>query len=241
MILEVCAQSLYSAEIAEAAGAQRIEFCSALELGGLTPSAANLMMARERLNLSICVLIRPRTGDFIYSDLEFELILKDIKVCADLGMDGIVVGALMPDGRFNLNQMKRLRDSAGDMEVISHRAFDATPDPFEALETLVSLGFHRILTSGQANTALEGMPLLKQLITAAHGHIEIMPGSGVLANNIKTLADATGATAFHSSFKKAIKSPSHIVEKENVYSRNHDYWETDYEQVKAAMAILKQF
>jgi copper homeostasis protein len=239
MTLEVCAQSLYSAQMAEAAGAQRIEFCSALELGGLTPSAANLMLAREQLSLSICVLIRPRTGDFIYTDLEFELIKKDIQICKDLGMDGVVIGVALPDGRLDTERMKILRDCSGDMEVVSHRVFDATPDPFEALDTLIRLGFHRVLTSGQANTALEGAPLLKQLVEAAQGRIEIMPGSGVLANNIKQLAEATGAKDFHSSFKKAIKSPSIIQQKDNDYIRNHDYWETDLEQVKAAMEVLK--
>ncbi len=238
MTIEVCAQSLYSAQVAAVAGAQRIEFCSALELGGLTPSAANLMLAREQLDLSICVLIRPRTGDFIYTDLEFELIKKDIKICKDLGMDGVVIGVSLPNGRLDTERMRILRDCAGDMEVVSHRVFDTTPDAFEALETLINLGYHRILTSGQAKTALEGAPLLKQLITTADGRIEIMPGSGVLANNIKYLAEATGAKAFHSSFKKIIKSPAIILEKDNDYSRNHDYWETDLEQVKAAMQLF---
>ena len=242
MVLEVCAQSLQSAMTAQIGGAQRIEFCSGLELGGLTPSAAHLQLARERLHINICVLIRPRAGDFLYNELEFETILKDVEYCKQLGIDGVVVGCLRPDNTFDETQMKAIAAVAGNMELVSHRAFDATPNPFEAMETLINLGYHRILTSGQANVALDGIPVLKQLVDLAQARIDIMAGSGVLVTNIEQLARATGAKDFHSSFKKGIKSASEQYQNQNQYNNSHslDYFETDLAQVQAAVDVLKK-
>lgn len=203
--LEICANSLQSAINAQLAGAHRIELCENLEQGGTTPSFGLLAQARKHLNIKINVLIRPRSGDFLYTDLEYQVIKEDIKVAKQLGADGIVCGILTPSGDVDVERTKQLLELAKPMSFTFHRAFDFTNDPFKALEDVISTGADRILTSGQQPTAIQGVHLIWDLVKIAKGRISIMPGSGVNAENIEYLIE-TGATEFHMSGTTPIES-----------------------------------
>ncbi|MCL7986479.1 copper homeostasis protein CutC [Sphingobacterium sp. lm-10] len=201
-VLEICSSSPTSAIAAQEGGACRIEFCQNLESGGLTPTHAQIELARKNLAIGIFVLIRPRSGNFIYSNLEIEEMIHDIQFCKEMGCDGVVIGALDENGKVNHPQMRELIAAAGAMPVVFHRAFDLCSNPFEALEAIIDLGCTRILTSGLAQTAWEGRDLIRQLIEKAAGRIEIMPGSGVDEKNIQEILDYTRATSIHSSAKE---------------------------------------
>lgn len=207
-IFEICAPNLQSAEAAKAAGAHRIELCSALELGGLTPSSALIRWINDHVGIPVHALIRPRDGNFCYSPDEVGLIAKEVEMARDAGAAGVVVGALTMDNALDVESLARWRDAAGPLEVTCHRAFDFTKDPFEALDQLVALGFARVLSSGQAPTAFEGRFLLQNLVTNAAGRITVMPGSGIDANNIKAIASDTGATQFHFTGKGVVQQPA---------------------------------
>lgn len=205
---EICAPNLQSAEAAKAAGAHRIELCAALELGGLTPSAALISWINDYVGIPVHALIRPRDGNFCYSPSEVGLITQEVKMARDAGAAGVVVGALTADNALDLESLARWRDAAGTLEVTNHRAFDFAKDPFEALEQLIALGYARVLSSGQAPTAFEGRFLLQRLVAQAAGRITVMPGSGIDANNIKTIASDTGATQFHFTGKGVVQQPA---------------------------------
>lgn len=200
-ILEVCAGDLASAQTAAQGGAQRIELCSALDLDGLTPSAETIEGARRIEGLKLHVLIRPREGDFVYDEAETDSMLRDIRLAHQLGADGVVIGALTPDGDIDRSLCRRLVEAAQGMQVTFHRAFDHTRDPYQALEDIIALGCTRLLTSGHAPTAEAGIPLLRQLVLQANGRIIIMPGAGVSPANARHILDATGATEIHGSLR----------------------------------------
>lgn len=183
IIVECCANSVQSAINGQAGGAGRIELCANLEQGGTTPSAASICLAREVLEIELYVLIRPRVGHFVYTDLEMEEMLEDIAFCKEIGCDGVVVGALDKEGRVHKKQMQTLIQAARPMGVTFHRAFDVTADAKNALDDIISLGCDRLLTSGQAPKAIDGIKTLKSLVEQADKRIEIMVGSGVNANN----------------------------------------------------------
>ena len=205
-LLEIAANSLASALAAQDAGAGRVELCASLGEGGLTPSYATIALARERLRIPLYVLIRPRAGDFLYSDLELETMLGDIEVCLRLGCDGVVIGTLDADGDVALAQCRMLIAAAGRLGVTFHRAFDLTHDPQRALEDIIALGCARILTSGQRSGAPAGAELIRTLIEQAAQRIVIMPGAGIDADNIAALRAQTGATEFHASAKRPLAS-----------------------------------
>lgn len=205
-LIEVCVAHLKSAIAAQKGGAKRVELCDNLYEGGTTPSYATIKMTREKLDIGLNVMIRPRGSDFYYSDLEFEMMKEDIRICKELGADGVVFGILLPDGKVDLERNKLLIELSRPMNVTFHRAFDATIDPFQALESIIELGFSRILTSGQKNTVPEGLELLKQLVEKANSRIIIMPGSGISENNIKEVRDFTGAKEFHLTGRRVIQS-----------------------------------
>ena len=196
--LEICAGDLASALAAAQGGAQRIELCSALQLDGLTPSTETIETARRIEGLKLHVLIRPREGDFVYDEAEAKTMLRDIHLAHRLGADGVVIGALTPDGDIDMFLCRRLVDAAQGMQVTFHRAFDYARDPYLALENIIALGCTRLLTSGQAPTAETGIPLLRQ---QANGRIIIMPGAGVTPTNARCILDATGATEIHGSLR----------------------------------------
>jgi copper homeostasis protein len=234
--LEICAQSLTSALAAQEGGAHRIELCTALEVGGLTPSYATLIEVRKQLSIDVCVLIRPRAGNFFYNENEFNLIKQDILLCKQLGMEGVVVGMLHEDRTIDLKSMGIMAQLAYPMDIICHRAFDQTPDPFVALEQLKNLGFQRILTSGQAQYAMDGKEILRGLVEVAQDKIDIMLGSGVNIDNIQSLISFTKARTVHTSAKAKMKSA--IIDTPEGW-RDNDYWETDIEIVKKLVAKLQ--
>ena len=199
-LLEVCAASIRSVDAAAKGGAQRIELCSALSLDGLTPSMGMVRMVKERYpQLTLHVLIRPREGDFVYNELEVETMASDIVECRKAGVDSIVVGALTSEGDIDLPVMQRLMSAADGLPVTFHRAFDVCRHPEEALEQIIDLGCQRVLTSGQAVTAEEGIPLLHRLNQLADGRIIIMPGGGVNSSNAMHILQATGCMEIHAS------------------------------------------
>jgi len=197
--LEICAFNLSSVLIAQRSGADRIELCASPEEGGTTPSPGLIRTAREILKIPLYPIIRPRGGDFLYTDEEFASMLRDIEYCKQAGCDGVVIGMLLTDGTVDKQRCSRLIEAAYPMGVTFHRAFDWAANPFEALEDIITLGCERILTSGQRPTAMDGASLIDQLVREADDRIIIMPGSGVRASNIVQLAESTGAAEFHTS------------------------------------------
>ena len=211
--LEICANSIYSANQAQQAGASRVELCQNLENGGTTPSYGQIKLVRNQLHIGVHVLIRPRSGDFLYTDDEFQEIIEDIRYCKSVGCDGVVIGVLNADGSVDKERMQVLVNEAKPMCVVFHRAFDRCNDPQQAMEDIIELGCDRILTSGLQNTAWQGKDLLKDLIEQADGRIEIMPGSGVDASNVKEILNYTKAKSIHSSAKMIV--PSKMIFKSN--------------------------
>ena len=196
--IEVCANSLQSAINAQKGGADRVELCDNLYEGGTTPSAATIQLAQQKLQLDIFVMIRPRGGDFYYTDLEFEIMKADIVFCKSVGVTGVVLGILQPDGTIDLVRTRTLVQLAAPMKVTFHRAIDMTINPLQALEAVVATGCHCVLTSGQQNKAIEGIALLEKMVKQANGRIDIMVGSGVNAENAQYFA-AIGIQTFHLS------------------------------------------
>lgn len=201
-LLEICVADAHSLEAAIEGGADRIELCSALELGGLTPSSG-LMRLAAQAPIPVYAMIRPRAGDFVFSARESEIMLDDIEAAGGAGLAGVVLGASQPDGQLDDALLSRLRVQAQGLGTTLHRAFDLVPEPLAALETAVALGFERILTSGGAVTAPEGLEALVRLHRAARGRIGIMPGSGLTPANIAPLLAALPVSEVHSSCSAA--------------------------------------
>lgn len=204
--LEVIAFSIESVQIAQKSGAHRIELCDNPEEGGTTPSYGMIKTAREKCTVQLFPIIRPRGGDFLYSDEEFAIMRQDIMLCKEIGCDGVVIGILNADGSVDKKRTAQLVETAYPLEVTFHRAFDRVANPFEALEDVISIGCTRILTSGLKPTVTDGIALLTQLVQAANDRIVIMPGSGIRSSNIKEIALQTGATEFHSSARISVPS-----------------------------------
>ena len=197
--------------IAQAAGAHRIELCDNPFEGGTTASYGFIKTARENLSIELYPIIRPRGGDFLYSEIEFEVMKADIENCKSLGCDGVVIGILNADGTVDKKRCKQLVEIAHPMKVTFHRAFDRTNDPFKAMEDIISIGCARILTSGQKNLAIDGEELLNKLVKQANNRIIIMPGSGVNSDNIEILVKNTNATEFHTSARTFINSKMEFI------------------------------
>ena len=204
--IEIATSDFNSSEAAAKGGADRIELCDNLAEGGTTQSKAVIRHCREKLDIQLFPIIRPRGGDFLYNDDEFQIMLDDIETCKELNCDGVVIGLLKADGSIDVERTSRLVNLAYPMEMTFHRAFDRCRDPLEALEQLIQIGCNRILTSGQQQTAMEGIDLIKQLVKVADERIIIMPGSGVRKENIAMLSEQTGATELHSSLRKKVQS-----------------------------------
>jgi copper homeostasis protein len=201
VILEVCANSATSAIAAQEGGAARVELCENLAEGGTTPSYGQIILARKHLHIKLYVLIRPRRGDFLYTDLEFEVMQADIRTCIEAGCDGVVIGMLKADGSVDkerCTELVRLARQWG-LGVTFHRAFDMCADQFQALEDIIEIGCERVLTSGGKSTAMEGATVIAHLVEKAAGRIAIMPGSGITESNVADLVHFTGVTEVHSS------------------------------------------
>jgi copper homeostasis protein len=241
-MLEICCFSLESCLTAQKAGAYRIELCGGMFEGGTSPSAGLIKLARQNLSIKLYVMIRPRGGDFCYSHTEFDVMKEDIQMAKELRADGVVFGLLNPDGSVDVLRTKELVDLAHPMKVTFHRAFDVSAEPFEALETIIDLGCERILTSGQKNTAIEGIDLLKALAKKADNRIEIMAGAGVSAQNAAQLLEA-GVHALHMTGKGIVNSQMEY-RKEDVsmasaaLTNEFEIYEADFEKCKAVAGII---
>ena len=242
--IEVCAGALESALVAQEAGAYRVELCAGMPEGGTTPSYGEIALARKMLDIKLHVIIRPRGGDFLYSPLEQDIMLRDIEAVRALGVDGIVVGCLTADADVDCTAMGRIMEAANGMSVTFHRAFDMVRDPMGALEKIISLGCGRILTSGQKNHALDGCGLIARLVAAAAGRIVIMPGSGVTAENISQIAARTGAKEFHLSGRTEVDGGMRYRNTQvsmggTVNIDEYKRYVTDRTKIEAAIAALR--
>lgn len=199
MKLEVVVYNIESALRAQEGGADRIELCDNPGEGGTTPSFGVIESVRQNVNLDVFVMIRPRGGDFHYSNYEFHCMKRDIDQCQKISVDGVVLGILNADGTIDKKRCKELIDRARPLKVTCHRAFDMTRDPFEALEDCIEVGFDRILTSGHQTSAIKGVPLIAELVAKANGRIAIMPGAGVNEETVEPIVDVTGAQEIHFS------------------------------------------
>ncbi len=211
-MVEVCANGVESCLAAQEGGADRVELCAGIPEGGTTPSYGEIKVARRVLTATrLHVIIRPRGGDFLYTDLEVERMAADIAVCRDLGVDGVVFGCLKADGSIDMEKNRYLMECSKGMSVTCHRAFDRAADPFKALEDIIDLGFDRILTSGQQPKAIQGAELLARLNRQAAGRIILMAGSGVTEQNIHQLHEATNLKEFHFSGREPRPSAMQYV------------------------------
>jgi len=206
MLIEACVESVESAVAAENGGAKRVELCAALLEGGLTPSAGAIALAREKLRIGLHVIIRPRGGDFLYTDDEHAVMLRDIDAVKKAGADGVVIGVLDVNAQVDEARTRELVERARPMSVTFHRAFDMTRDPLAALETLVDIGVDRILTSGQEESAMAGLELLRDLVTRAGERITIMPAGNIHESNVEKIARETGANELHVTGFKDVDS-----------------------------------
>ncbi|MGC2108453.1 MAG: copper homeostasis protein CutC [Candidatus Korobacteraceae bacterium] len=197
ILLEICCGSAEDAFEAACGGADRVELCSALYLGGLTPSLGSLLEVKQQTRIPVMAMNRPRQAGFCYSATEFAVMERDADLLLEHGADGIVFGTLNADGRVDIHRTRVLRNRIGARQAVFHRAFDVTPDPFRALEELIDLGITRVLTSGQKNGAPAGAALIKQLIDRARGRIEVLPGAGIGHDNVRQFVATTGSSQIH--------------------------------------------
>ncbi|MGO9127825.1 MAG: copper homeostasis protein CutC [Terriglobales bacterium] len=209
VLLEICCGSIDDAIQAEKGGADRVELCSALFLGGLTPSIGTTREAKSRLKIPVMVMVRPRGGGFCYTEAEMATMERDAEAAIESGADGVVFGVLEADGKIDVKRTKRMRQLIGKGQAVFHRAFDVTPDPFKALEQLVDLGITRVLTSGQKDTVPEGVELIAELIERAGRRIEILPGGGGLRPfNMREIVERTGCRQVHMTAWSKVKDSS---------------------------------
>jgi copper homeostasis protein len=242
--LEICVDSIESALNAQLAGAYRVELCDNLLEGGTTPSFGLIQSARSNLNIMLHVIIRPRGGDFLYSDIEYDIMRRDIDLCGEAGVDGVVIGILTQDGQIDVERTAKLVEYATPMSVTFHRAFDMCADPIKSIEDVIHTGSGRLLTSGQMNKATDGMDLIKNLIAKASGRLIIMPGGGLNENNISSSAKTTGASEFHLTGRKTIPGRMEFRKTEITMSGLAGYDEysrkvADPDMIKRIVELLK--
>lgn len=206
VLLEVCAGDIDSVASAAKGGAARVELCSALSEGGLTPSFGLIKRACAIKEIAVNVLIRPRGGDFLYTDEEVAIMCDDIREISAMGANGVVIGALRRDGNVDFDACSKMIEAAGDMELTFHRAFDMCRKPFVAFEEIIRLGFDRLLTSGQAGSAWDGRELIADLVTNSEGRISVMAGGGVTPDNVEALIRYTGVREVHASARHTVES-----------------------------------
>ncbi len=236
VILEIAVFSVQSALDAIQAGAHRIELCENPNEGGTTPSYGSLVAMSKQQTVPVFPIIRPRGGDFLYTDTEFQIMQQDVIVAKELGFKGVVIGLLNSDGSIDKIRTAELVSLAKPMQVSFHRAFDRCIDPMQGLEDIIATGCHRILTSGQVPNVANALPLIKQLVVQANGRIVIMPGSGVRANNISEIIQQTGVVEIHSSARQ--NNPSQMVFK--IASMNENLQSTGVDANEIKM-MLSQF
>lgn len=239
--IEVCVDSVVNALHAQRAGANRVEFCASLTEGGVTASHAQIVWARKLLQIPLYALIRPRGGDFLYSDIEFDIIKSDIHFCGQSGCDGVVIGALCADGSVDMQKNGTLIDIAKQygMGVTFHRAFDRCADMFKSLEDIILLGCERILTSGGYNSAIEGINVISRLVQQAKGRISIMAGAGITPKNACQILKETGVDELHGTFRSKRRSNMQYLNL-NFTNQSDEYeiWQTDIEKINKVLNIL---
>lgn len=243
-VLECCTDSLESVKNAVRGGANRLELCGNLVIGGTTPSFALFEQVKEICDTRINVLIRPRFGDFCYTKEEMKQMAREIRWFREHGANGVVIGILNPDGTLNTEGMKYLLEEAGTIEVTLHRAFDMCRNPQEVLEQAVSFGIHNILTSGQQESAPKGAKLLKQLQQQADGRIQILAGGGIHAGVIRSLYEETGILDYHMSGKIVVNSKMQYRKSEVSMGlpslSEYEIWQTAEDDVKEARKVLDE-
>lgn len=241
-MLEACVDSVESALAAAEGGAKRLELCADLPIGGTTPGINLYQAVKSRVQIPIRVLIRPRFGDFIYTEYELEVMKADIEMFKKHGAEGIVFGVLRPDATLDTERIKELKEAAGQMGVTLHRAFDMTADPLRAMEEAIALGMDAILTSGQKNRAVEGAQLIQKLVEASAGRIEILVGGGISADAIFRLYPLTKASAYHMTGKEIIKSPMEVLSPDVTMGLpglgEYEIWRTRKETIEEACMLL---
>lgn len=242
-LIEGCVDSYASCAAACRGGADRLELCANLAIGGTTPSPSLFRQVKRDFSIPVNVLIRPRFGDFLYTDPELEEMCEDIRCFCGLGASGVVIGALTPDGALDTEKLGRMVDCAGGKDVTLHRAFDMTRDPFEALEEAVRLGIRTILTSGQAQSVTQGEELLRQLLDRAAGRIDIMAGCGVRKENIETVYSHTGVRIFHTTGRRGPVDSGMRYRRGSVSMglpslSEYELWQTDEEEFRACAQIV---
>lgn len=244
-LLEVCVDSVESAISAQRGGADRIELCANMVIGGTTPGIALFQEVKKHTGLKTHILIRPRFGDFLYNEYEFACMQREVELFCREGADGIVIGCLREDGELNLEQMKALIELAGGRSVTLHRAFDMCREPFSALMQAAELGVDTVLTSGQRENCIEGMPLLRELSLREDGRIKIMAGAGVNAPAIEQLTrECPGLSCFHMSGKTVLPSAMRY-RREQVHMglpgfSEYEYLKTDEKAVSQAREVLER-
>jgi copper homeostasis protein len=242
--LEICVDNIVSAIIAQESGADRIELCGNLPEGGTTPGLGTIRSVREKVAIGLHVIIRPRGGDFLYSKAEYDIMKRDIEICGENGVNGIVLGILLPDGNIDIERTARLIEFSRPMSATFHRAFDLTDDPMKNLEGVISTKADRLLTSGQRNKAEEGLDLLNKLVETSENRIIIMPGSGINDSNIRLIANSTNATEFHLTGRKIIDSGMIFRRDDVSLGGSYDQPEfmrkiADGEVIRSIVSILK--
>lgn len=239
MILEVPVFDIKGALLAQKAGAHRLELCSSMPEGGITPSHGMIKWAKENLEIPFFVMIRPRSGNFVYSKEEIEIMLEDIIFCREIGIQGVVFGILTNEGNVHVSQCLKLLSATGTMQTTFHRAFDRSADPFLALEDIINCGFNRILSSGLKNAAPEGAELLANLVEKAGNQIIIMPGSGVDDTNINELHKIIGAKEYHSSAKIEVENLN-IGPSMSSVNNDSKEWTVSLEKIKNILEWMRE-
>ncbi len=235
-ILEVCAFHIDSCIIAEQEGAYRVELCDNPIEGGTTPSYGTIKQVRDKISIKLYPILRPRSGNYYYSDEEFEILKHDIRICKELGCEGISVGIQTIDANIDKERFKRIVELAGPMGVTCNRVFDCTPDPFAALEDIIECGCERVLTSGQKSAAPDAAELLGSLVRQAANRIIIMPGAGVKSSNLKKLMEMSGASEYHSSARIIAENPVTYINQE--VSDYGNVYIADRKEVRAMVQVL---
>lgn len=241
ILVEICCGSIDDAIEAERGGADRVELCSALFLGGLSPSIGTIQEAKHRLKIPVMVMVRPRGGGFCYTEAEMATMERDVEAALAHGADGVVFGILREDGKIDVDRCAKLRKLIGKRQAVFHRAFDVTPDAFEGLEQLVDLGITRVLTSGQKDSVPEGADLIRRLMERAAGRIEILPGGGIKPYNLKEVIERTGCRQVHlTAWKTATDASTHANREVTfggaLYPPEDRYQVTDAELVRKIVA-----
>ena len=243
-MIEICLEDVQSVLAAQKGGADRVELCSDLFEGGLTPSLGTVLTAKRLSSIPINCMIRPRGGDFCYSDLEFEAMKEDINAFKKAGVNGIVFGILTPEGDVDLNRSRQIIELARPLSVTFHRAFDMTRDPYKALEDLIALGVDRVLTSGQEATVSEGLDLLADLVRIAGDRIIVMPGCGISERNFKKVHERIRAKEYHvhvpmEEGSKMVFHPGHIYMGGLLRQSEFTVTHTDEERVRKIIHLTR--